>query len=371
MTIHATGRRLLHSFVLCAVAIAISASALAETVVFDDFSDGSATDGEPARWSMAFGGTQTVEDGSLVITALSPTFPASRLVTPIANFTDISVRTQMRLLEGEMIGFGVRYNPDGDDRGTYGGFIDGDMAVIGIGGNAGELFAEAPIDLDVKNEDVMLQFDVFGDSLELWVWPVGAAMPAAPTATAVNDEELAGRMFVWASLGNSVGSESSAAFRFIHVSTTPIRDTAVGDFNADGQLDVEDIDMLTTAAASNPFDLKYDLNDDQIVTTGDVEIWVRDLRKTWVGDANVDGEFNTKDLVDVLTIGKYETGAFAVWSEGDWDADGKFGTSDFVAALIDGGYDLGERNDVTAVPEPGAWVLCLVASVLYLWGTRR
>ncbi len=144
-----------------------------------------------------------------------------------------------------------------------------------------------------------------------------------------------------------------------------------GDFNGDNVLDSEDIDLLTTAVVMTPTDLTFDLNDDEVVTDADVEVWVKNLRKTWVGDANVDGEFNTKDLVDVLTVGKYETGEFAVWSEGDWNADGKFGTSDFVAALIDGGYDLGERNEVAAVPEPGAWVLCLVATGLCCWRKRR
>ena len=81
---------------------------------------------------------------------------------------------------------------------------------------------------------------------------------------------------------------------------------------------------------------------------------MKDLRNTWIGDANLDGEFNSGDLVSVLAAGTYETGAAAVWSTGDFNGDGLTNTSDLVSALSDGGYELGPRAAVAAVPEPAS-----------------
>ena len=69
-----------------------------------------------------------------------------------------------------------------------------------------------------------------------------------------------------------------------------------GDFNTDGVLDAADIDDLTGQSASQMNDAKYDLNGDALVDVDDVNIWVKDLFTSWVGDANLDGEFNSGDL---------------------------------------------------------------------------
>ncbi len=147
-----------------------------------------------------------------------------------------------------------------------------------------------------------------------------------------------------------------------------------GDFNNNGEIDLEDIDILTTQSASGDNLPQYDLTGDGLVDVADVNEWAKakDIGYTWIGDANYDGQFNTSDFVQVLGIGKYEQpGATAVWSEGDWNGDGVFGTGDLVAALSDGGYELGPRTDVAAVPEPGAIVLSLLGLAGLLRFGRR
>lgn len=133
----------------------------------------------------------------------------------------------------------------------------------------------------------------------------------------------------------------------------------LGDFNGNGQLDVEDIDLLTMESASGSDTPSFDLNGDQRVNVDDVNVWVRDLRNTWIGDANVDGEFNSSDFVAVFQAGKFENLLPAKWSEGDWNGDGLFNSTDFVAAFQDGGFEQGPRpeNAVIAVPEPSAAIL--------------
>ena len=99
--------------------------------------------------------------------------------------------------------------------------------------------------------------------------------------------------------------------------------------------------------------------------------WIKDesIAHTYVGDSNLDGEFNSSDFVHVFTAGKYETGQTAGWGDGDWDGNALFDSSDFVAAFTDGGYELGPPA-VTAVPEPCGLVTALI-SLLACVACRR
>jgi hypothetical protein len=140
----------------------------------------------------------------------------------------------------------------------------------------------------------------------------------------------------------------------------------LGDFDGNGTLDVADIDDLTAKSASLTNPPAYDLNGDQKVDSSDVMVWVSDLFGTWVGDANLDLEFNSSDLVIVLAAGAYEVNTDAVWSTGDFNGDGRANSSDLVFALADGGYEQGPRAAVSTVPEPSC--LLLVATA---WGVTR
>ena len=146
-----------------------------------------------------------------------------------------------------------------------------------------------------------------------------------------------------------------------------------GDFNGDGLLTTADIDLLTTASAAGSQDLKFDLNGDKAVNVDDATLWIRGdaYAHSWIGDADVNGEFNSSDFVQAFIAGKYESQQAAVWSEGDWDADGFFSSSDFVAAFVDGGYEKGPRGAVAAVPEPSTIVGLLLGSLLLLLSFRR
>ncbi|MFC1758030.1 hypothetical protein ACFL2H_04585 [Planctomycetota bacterium] len=59
---------------------------------------------------------------------------------------------------------------------------------------------------------------------------------------------------------------------------------------------------------------------------------------TSFGDANLDGVFDSADLVLVFQAGVYEDSAAANWAQGDWSGDGKFDTQDLVLAFRDGRY---------------------------------
>ena len=148
-------------------------------------------------------------------------------------------------------------------------------------------------------------------------------------------------------------------------------DMKIGDFNRNDVLDAGDIDDLTQQSAGGTNPAAYDLNSDSLVNSGDINVWINDLFKSWVGDANLDGEFNSGDLVVVLASGAYEQDTDAVWTTGDFDGDGRSGSGDLVAALSGGGYEAGPKAAVAAVPEPSSLVLALLSFVSLVGTLRR
>ena len=155
--------------------------------------------------------------------------------------------------------------------------------------------------------------------------------------------------------------------------TAAIGEPLTGDYNNDGELDAADLDLQAEEIVSPSPDLSYDLNDDELVDYDDRQMWVNDLKNTWIGDANLSGEFNSGDMVQVFVAGKYEKPETAGWEEGDFNGDTLFGSSDMVAAFVGGGYEKGQKEGgpnpaVNAVPEPGGWLLLSlgVASLLPL-----
>lgn len=139
-----------------------------------------------------------------------------------------------------------------------------------------------------------------------------------------------------------------------------------GDVNGSGALDAGDIDSVASALRTGSTDAKYDLNKDGSVTAADHAYLVESLFKTYIGDANLDGQFNSGDFITVFQVGEYEdaSNGNSTWAEGDWNGDADFNSSDFIAAFQTGGYEAGPRPAVAAVPEPSSMALfSLLAAV--------
>ena len=147
-------------------------------------------------------------------------------------------------------------------------------------------------------------------------------------------------------------------------------DPTSGDVNGDGLLDVKDVDELGLYVRARTNDPGYDIDADTTVDDQDLRIWVESKRRTYFGDANLDGVFNGIDIVAVLEAGQYEDSMLgnSTWATGDWNADGDFDRFDLVVALQDGGYDQGPRTALAAVsvPEPSGVVLMVIAVLIVL-----
>ena len=82
-----------------------------------------------------------------------------------------------------------------------------------------------------------------------------------------------------------------------------LTEVELGDYDDDGQLTVADVDTLTAAIREGQKLPIYDLELNGYVNLEDLRVWVEDLKGTSFGDGNLDGVFDSLDLIDVLSQG--------------------------------------------------------------------
>ena len=114
--------------------------------------------------------------------------------------------------------------------------------------------------------------------------------------------------------------------------------TVSADFDSNGVTDQRDIDALCRNHGGN--DLRFDLNGDGSINERDLNFMIEQVLGTTLGDANLDGVFNSSDLVRVFEFGQFEDGIEdnSGWEQGDWNCDGDFTSRDLVAVFIVGGF---------------------------------
>ena len=123
------------------------------------------------------------------------------------------------------------------------------------------------------------------------------------------------------------------------------------DFDFDGQITANDIDILYDAVNARYDDIgsefvnaekffAFDINNDGDVNQFDVDYLIFILLETFYGDSNLDGSFDSGDLVVVFVAGEYEDMIVgnSGWAEGEWNGNEDFDSADFVFVFV---FDLG------------------------------
>lgn len=113
-----------------------------------------------------------------------------------------------------------------------------------------------------------------------------------------------------------------------------------GDLTGDRLLKQDDIQALF---AGLPLQRRrFDLDNDRVSDDRDIRYLVTTLMGTSIGDANLDGVFDSGDLVQIFQQGQFEdlVDDNSTWADGDWDGDDDFTTGDLVFAFQEGGYQL-------------------------------
>ena len=148
-----------------------------------------------------------------------------------------------------------------------------------------------------------------------------------------------------------LASDGSLASIAVTVTIDVIAVSVPGDFNDDGSVTAADIDLLCGAINTSPANLEFDLSSDGIVDLDDMDLLIFEILNTSYGDANLDGAFDSSDLVTAFQAGEYEDGVAgnSTWAEGDWNCDGEFTTTDLVLGFQTGDYENGASPAIKRV----------------------
>ena len=149
-----------------------------------------------------------------------------------------------------------------------------------------------------------------------------------------------------------------------------------GDFNLDGNVDLDDLDVLTNQVNSASGDLDFDVNGDGALSFADRVFWLEEIANTFVGDSNFDGQFDSSDMIRAFQSGEYEDSIpnNSTWQEGDWNGNGDFESGDLILAFQRGGYESGPRMSLasaTTVPEPTGLSTLFLAAFFTLASLRK
>ncbi|MCA9196524.1 MAG: VCBS repeat-containing protein [Planctomycetales bacterium] len=121
-------------------------------------------------------------------------------------------------------------------------------------------------------------------------------------------------------------------------------------------LELKNVQVLPSLSIF-PSDLDGDGDQDVLYSSSDNKIAWFENRLT--GDVNDDGIFNSRDLVEVFQLGKYEDEIprNATFDDGDWNGDGDFDSADLIMAFEAGHYVFAAK---TTAREIAAAVDCVL-----------
>ncbi|MCA9213955.1 MAG: hypothetical protein KDB27_12875 [Planctomycetales bacterium] len=368
-------------------------------ITYDDFEDGN-----EAGWSRVQNipaslgsGNYSVENGEYRMQSLLPIPPGTgsgndnASMFSIFKLTSRTENEQSPDFRNGSFRVKVRSNEEGSDilnglRNTvgttaYGFFASTETGEFSIGSFRGSIPAtehvvsetgETPFQV---GEDWILEGTTIDNRATLKYWRAGDAEPATPQLVFLDPDPIWPTGKTEAYIGGYVHSEHAtpanldvsfddAYYRFIDRWTE-------GDFSIDYDLDAADIDRLNAEIRSGENDLFFDLNGDALVNDSDRTQWVKQLKGTSFGDANLDGSFGTSDLVAVFKAGQYEDGIAqnSTWATGDWNGDGEFDTSDLTIAFQDGGFETNAQA-VHSVPEPSSAAIYVLLVAVGFWSKR-
>ena len=211
-----------------------------------------------------------------------------------------------------------------------------------------------------------------------------AAALSPTTAARLAPGDLASFRFRWTNQWTPFAESQidnlaiSGTFGFLDPSNTfveidPAAVTLPCDFDGNGNLDVQDIDLMAHAIQTGANPPQYDLNADSQVNFDDFQLLIEspNCLNTWIGDSDLNGQFDEQDIVIAFIAGQYLTSQEANWAAGDWDGNLTFNEQDFVGAFIAGGYLQGPRAAGAAVPEPNSGLLIALGLCVMTQFRRR
>ena len=113
-----------------------------------------------------------------------------------------------------------------------------------------------------------------------------------------------------------------------------------GDVDGDQLLSDQDVDAIFGSVATGSIDPLQDAKEDGEDDDQAEGDFLDAVVEATAGDANLDGSFDSSDLIQLFAFGRYESGVQGntTWASGDFNGDGVFDSSDLILALTKGDY---------------------------------
>ena len=145
-----------------------------------------------------------------------------------------------------------------------------------------------------------------------------------------------------------------------------------GDFDDNGIYDCSDIDALTADIAAGNNTMSFDLTEDGLVTTADLDAWLLEAGEENIGpgQAYLPGDADLNGSVDVSDFNIWNGSKFTnvdAWCQADFNADGVADVGDF---NIWNGNKF-TSSDTVAVPEPDSFLVLLGAISMLALSSRN
>jgi hypothetical protein len=266
--------------ITCVAFFGVTVSQAWAVAWFDDFNDGNAEDGNPVTWTyneIGFTpGTYDATSGDYFLAAPGNGNNNSLVASVDVPFQNTYVRTQTFVQPGmapEEVGgnVGVVARLDPLTLTGYAAILDDNdqYELLRIdGGQPVTLMRQDGLDIGALS-DALIELNIVGDQLSLFLWRPGEPKPAEPIVTVTDGNYPSGRAGI---LFNEDDDNTAGIFRFAAAQDTPFVDMLAGDFNMDGSVDAADY-AFWRDRLGNPF------------TPNDYNVWRTNFGKTAGGGA--------------------------------------------------------------------------------------
>jgi hypothetical protein len=254
--------------------------------------------------------------------------------------------------QGSIVGVGLDqyYWGAGMHLADHGSTVDAQLAA----GRFGD--SDASAERSAFYEPWVVQLDVSPNGTQAFRWPVSDPSRVANVSWNNNQSTAAGLPVFWGNWGGR------SIFEEVIVATEPMG--VGGDFDRNGVLDMSDLLALTDVVDAGSNDPRFNLTGDEVVNLIDRDTWITKIKKTTLGDANLDGRV---EFSDFLALSK-NYGQPGDWAAGDFDGDRQIQFPDFL--ILSENYGRGSMA-TTSVPEPTAGTLFAIAAIAFIPFRRR